>query len=126
MTMFDDVMRHVDAVIDDIYGEQFSYQPRRETFGGETVVDTDRDAVPSVLGVYSDAGQHQKTEGASAEPMAGFVTSPARFSYVSSQIPSPVQRLDRFIRLRDSAVYEVTAALPDGINRTSVELVTLP
>ena len=128
MTMFDEVLGQVDSAIDDIFGEQFSYQPRRETFGGETVADTARHGVASVLGVYSDGAQHQMAEGASGEPIAGFVTSPPRFSYVTSQIPAPVQRLDRFTRLSDGQVYEVAegGALPDGSNRTLVELAVLP
>ena len=128
MTVFDGALAVADTAVDTVFGELFSYQPRRETFGGETVLDTNRDAVAGVLGVYSDGGRHQKTEGVSGEPVTGFVTSPPRFSYVTSQIRSPVQRLDRFTRLSDGQVYEVAegGALPDGNNRTLVELVALP
>jgi hypothetical protein len=124
MTMFDEVLGQVDAAIDDIYGEYFSYEPRIETLGGESEADPDRAPLARVLGVFSMAAMHLTEQG--GRQALGYVSALPRFSFVTGQLPSPVRRLDRFIRLKDSAVYEVTAALPDGINRTSVELVALP
>jgi hypothetical protein len=127
MSFFDEVLGHVDMAVDDIYGEYFSYEPRAETINGESQADPDRTALAQVRGVFSDEAQHLAARADGAGGLSpGYISDPPRFSFVQSQLPFPVRRLDRFARLRDGTIYEVVAVLPDGVNRTKVELVELP
>jgi hypothetical protein len=127
MTFFDDVLVHVDTAVDDIYGEYFGYEPRAETINGESRADPDRTALAQVRGVFSDEAQHLAGHADGSGGLSpGYISGPPRFSFVQSQLPFPVRRLDRFARLRDGTIYEVVAVLPDGVIRTKVELVELP
>src|SRR5262249_16908214 len=127
MSFFDNVLGHVDMAVDEIYGEYFSYEPRAETINGESQADPDRTALAEVRGVFSDEAQHlagHADGGAGLSP--GYISGPPRFSFIQSQLPFSVRRLDRFTRSKDGTIYEVIAVLPDGVNRTKVELVVLP
>jgi hypothetical protein len=127
MTFFDDVLVHVDTAVDDIYGEYFGYEPRAETINGESQADPDRTALAQVRGVFSDEAQHLAGHAVGSGGLSpGYISGPPRFSFVQSQLPFPVRRLDRFARSKDGTIYEVVAVLPDGVNRTKVELVELP
>ena len=49
------------------------------------------------------------------------------FSFVTTAIPNgDVRYKDRFQRIANGTIYEVSQVMPDGVNRTRAHLVELP
>lgn len=120
MDPFRRLMASADATIDRVAGgELFDFAPMREVVNGASLADTSRQAVENVTAIFGDQAEEKRfgrTEGIS-DPPPGRVTASPWISFREVLLPS-VRRLDRFTRLADGKVFEVTAVEPDGVGRS--------
>lgn len=120
MTAFRRFLAVADRTIDRVNAETFVFRPRREVKNASSTDDPSRDVV-TVMAVYSDAAERAQVGTAAG---AERVTVSPEIS-VRSVLLAKVSRADRFERVSDGAVFEVTAVEPDGQGRIVARVVEI-
>ncbi len=120
MSVFHRLMAVADASIDRVNAEAFAFAPMREVVNGRPAADPTRQ--PGILMAVFDAPAERMTLGANGG--ADRVTSGPTIS-VRASLLTDVRRFDRFTRVRDGKVFEVTAPGPDGIGRIVARVVEI-
>jgi len=101
-TRFDALLRQADAIIDNMHGETFSYEPRLKGVNVRSQPDTSRAAIASLVAYFQDTGTR------SSGPSRGEARhTKAWLSIAYNQRPADVKLGDQFTRLHDGRKYEV-------------------
>lgn len=118
MSIFEDAWRSAAPAIDTTFGTAFMVRPMRFNNGGRPVSDETRDIVEITAAllehpVFADPQGLRVARNTVSE----VATTTASIDFAIGALPYNILAGDLFVRLDNGAVYEVTAAQPDGIAR---------
>jgi len=129
MSRFSDEWAAAASNIDDCFGADFLFHPMAQV-GGRLVADPDRAQVALVAALTESAQLFDPIGERNASGMSKGVASQhgaseAQIDVAAAALPYRARAKDRFIRVSDGAVYEVSGVLEDGLARVKLRVVRL-
>jgi hypothetical protein len=120
-SLFDQIDAVMEDVIDVVNAEAFAYTPMKTRPNKEPTADGSRDSIASLQAVWIAPGQ----ELDAGTGLARVATDRPRILVQDRFFGRPVKKGDRVIRSKDGRIYESVSVVPDGVSRTTIELVEI-